>query len=158
RAELLEVLLVRGRSDPKLVPDPRAFPSFDVVAQGFTMLGEWAEAGHPTAAGARDNNDPKALYFDRLVCASAATERGFRTLRASNCRPTFYAAAVRAPQAQSRLLQLAAGSRDPVLFREVALNLVELTSSRWGGRGREGIDAVLALWRAVEQDPQKFGA
>jgi hypothetical protein len=157
RADLLDLLIVRGRSEPRLIPDPRAFPGFDVKPLGFSLLTEWANAGHLTTAGSgRDEVSQQARYFDRLVCATAASNRGFRTSRARNCRPNFYAAALTDAPSREQLLERAATTSDAILRRELTLNLLELTTSHWGSRELNAIGSVLDLWRRLERSPKRF--
>lgn len=157
RTALLETLIVRGRSEPRLVPDPRAFPGFDVKAVGFSLLAEWARAGHLTLAGSsRGDVNHEASYYDRLVCATAPTDRGFRTSRARNCRPNFYAAVLVDPRSRERLLDLVATTKDTTLRREITLNLLEMTSSHWSSKEFDAVPAVLDLWQRLERSPKHF--
>jgi hypothetical protein len=156
REQLLDRLLVAGRIDPRIVPDPRAFPSFDVTEHGFSMLEQWAKAGHPTAAGRRTEENATTRYLDRMVCASAESERGASIHRASNCHPTFYAAVLANPRTRSRLFELVRRSRDPILRREVSVNLIELTTSSWGGQQLGSVQAVLDLWQLLGADSALF--
>jgi hypothetical protein len=159
RYQLFDLLLVPRQESPRTLLEPRAFPGFSLVDQGFPLFDEWVRAGYLTAAPKYETaEDPKTRLFDRVLCPTAPSSRGSRNQRAKNCRPAFYATALDAEATRSRLLGFAVASRDDVLFREVALNVLTLTSSRFDFPHPLAIAAVLDLWKRLEATPQRFRA
>jgi hypothetical protein len=121
------------------------------------LLDDWARAGYPTAAASSDPAaDPKTRLFDRVLCPTAASARGFGTRRARNCYPAFYAMTVTASEARTRLLAKLATTPDRTLFRQVALNLLNLASPQLDYPKPPAIAAVLELWKKLEPDAEKF--
>jgi hypothetical protein len=84
------------------------------------------------------------------------SSRGFRTQRARNCYQGFYASAVTERGAHEQLLSLAANTPDATLFRELALNLLALTSSYLDFPKPPAIASVLELWQKLERHPARF--
>jgi hypothetical protein len=155
RYRLFDLLIVPQRSSPRTLLEPRAFPGFSLTQQGFGLLSEWARAGHPTAAGEREPAaDARTRLYDRVLCPTKPSSRGFRTQRARNCYAGFYATAVSERGAHEQLLSLAATTPDATLFREVALNLLSLTNHDFPKA--PAIASVLELWQKLEQSPARF--
>ena len=157
RYRLFDLLIVPQRSSPRALLEPRAFPGFSLSQRGLSLFGAWARAGYPTAAGqGQPAADPKTRLFDRVLCPTAANSRGFRTLRARNCSEAFYATSLSDPASREALLGLAATSPDTNVSREIALNLLALTSSHVDSPKPPAITAVLDLWRKLEASPARF--
>jgi hypothetical protein len=157
RDRLVEVLMTARQRSPRMLLDGAVFPGFDLVAFGHELFGAWAKAGHPTGAGDYDPAaDPKIRLFDRVLCPTAPNERGFRTRRARHCYAAFYATSVMEPKARAGLLTRASDTADPIVFREIALNLLSLASSHMDFPKTGAIAAVLELWRVLENKPARF--
>lgn len=158
RYALFELLLLPNQTSPRALLEPRAFPGFSLPEQGFALFDDWVRAGHPTAAGQSEPAaDAKTRLYDRVLCPTAPGHRGARRT-ARNCRPTFYAMAVHTPDARKRLLELAAGTKDDLVFRDIALNLIELASSRYDFPRPLANSAVFDLWKRLEGTPARFRA
>jgi hypothetical protein len=156
RYELFDLMLVRGTRSSGML-DERAFPGFDLASRGLVLFDEWARAGYPTAAGTSEPSpDPKVRLFDRLLCPTTANARGFRTLRARNCSPSFYSSSLTTAENRSRLLEKAVATPDRTLFREIALNLLNQTSSYVDSPKGAAVTAVLELWRKLEPNAELF--
>jgi hypothetical protein len=157
RYALHDLMLVPKRGVGRTLLEPRAFPGFSVTRQGFALLAEWARAGYPTAAAQSEPAaDPRTRLYDRVLCPTAPSSRGFRTQRARNCREAFYASALTERGAHEQLLILAATTPDATIFRELSLNVLALTSSSLDFPKPTAIAAVLELWQKLERSPARF--
>ncbi len=121
--------------------EPPSFPGFDRFQFGLAVVDAWRSEGRP-----RDGIGDHFAMLDGVVCPHQTAPDGKRT-RNRSCASSFYHYAIATPAASKRLAAALVQRHDPMVVDEVFANLERELPAR-----------VMALWRALENDPPEWQA